>query len=145
MHELEEINTLFNQSYNCAQIVCSKFGPTLGITREDCFRIASGFGAGMSTLQEVCGAVTGAFMVLGMKYGNIHINDKLAKQKIYDMVQEFTRQFKAKNRSINCKVLLDYDISTPAGLQKARDQKIFQTKCPYFVHDAIEIVRDLLK
>jgi len=145
MHELEEINALFNQTYNCAQIVCSKFGPSLGITKEDCLRIASGFGAGMSTLQEVCGAVTGAFMVLGLKYGNVQAGDKISKQRTYDMIQEFTRRFKALHHSINCRALLDHDISTPAGLQEARDRKIFQTKCPYFVQDAIEIIRDLIK
>jgi C_GCAxxG_C_C family probable redox protein len=144
MSERKRINQLFNQSFNCAQIVFSEFGPTFGLKREDCLRIASGFGAGMSTMQEVCGAVTGAIMVLGMKYGNSRENDKEAKEKTYKMVKEFAARFKKKNQSINCRKLINIDITTPEGLQKARDLKIFETKCPQFVQDAIDILRELL-
>ncbi len=144
MTDIKRINQLFEQSYNCAQIVFSECGPALGLDRDECLRVASGFGAGMAYMQEVCGAVSGSFMALGTKYGNFRENDKAAKQMTYGLVQEFARRFKAKHNSINCRVLLGCDISTPEGLKAAREQKLFETKCPHFVHDAIEIFHELI-
>ncbi len=144
MTDIKRINQLFDQSYNCAQIVFSELGPALGLDRDECLRIASGFGAGMAYMQEVCGAVSGSFMVLGTGYGNYKEKDKVGKQATYELVREFAKRFKAKHGSINCRALLGYDISTPEGQKAARDLKVFETKCPHFVYDAIEILHDLM-
>ena len=142
--DLSTIRTLFNQGYNCAQIVFSEFAETLGLKREYCLKIATGFGAGMSMMKQACGAVSGAVMVIGAKYGNENENGKEKKLKTYDLVNEFAKQFTEKNKSISCPVLLDHDISTPEGLQKARELKLFETKCPQLVKDAIDILKELI-
>lgn len=145
MTDLPTIRTLFNQSYNCAQIVFSEFAEKLGLKREDCLKIATGFGAGMSMMQQACGAVSGACMVIGAKYGNTKDNSREEKQKTYDKVNEFAKRFTEINKSISCPTLLDFDISTPKGLQMARELKLFDTKCPQYVKDAIDILNNLLE
>jgi C_GCAxxG_C_C family probable redox protein len=94
---------------------------------------------------DTCGAVTGALMVIGLKYGQTTGEDKAAKEKSYELVREFVKRFRARNRGcIACRELLGADISTPDGMQKIREKQAFTTMCPKFVRDAAEIVEELL-
>ena len=78
----EKAVEFFNNGYNCAQSVFCTYCEELGISKESAAKIAGGFGGGMGRLQEVCGAVTGAFMVLSLKYGSIK-NDIVSKEKLW--------------------------------------------------------------
>ncbi len=94
---------------------------------------------------ETCGAVTGALMVIGLKYGQTISEDKAAKEKSYELVRQFAERFKVRNRGcLTCRDLLGADISTPEGMQKLREKQAFTTLCPKFVRDAAEIVEELL-
>jgi C_GCAxxG_C_C family probable redox protein len=73
----------FNKGFNCAQAVFSTYAPLLKIKEEDALRIATGFGARMGRLQEVCGAVTGAFMLISCKHGMIAATDTTSKEAAY--------------------------------------------------------------
>jgi C_GCAxxG_C_C family probable redox protein len=95
----------------------------------------------MGYLQEVCGAVTGSLMAIGLKYGGG--NDMESKQKVYRLTQNFANEFKSRNKSISCRSLLDCDISTPGGLVDAKVKGVFKTKCPGFVRDAMEILEKI--
>jgi len=99
----------------------------------------------MGHLGETCGAVTGAFMVIGLKCGQTEdADDKERKKKTYKLVNEFVEKFNARNGSINCTELLRCDLSTPEGLTRAKEQNLFTTRCPKFVQDAAEILEELL-
>jgi C_GCAxxG_C_C family probable redox protein len=134
----------FNRGFNCSQAVLSSFSEELGLDTEVALKVAGAFGGGMGHIGETCGAVTGALMVIGLKYGKIHPEDNAAKEKTYALVQKFATCFKTIHGSIHCKELLDVDISTPEGMQAAREQGLFQKLCPKFVNDAAEIVEQLL-
>jgi C_GCAxxG_C_C family probable redox protein len=94
---------------------------------------------------QVCGAVTGAFMVIGLKYGKTCAEDNETREKACCLVQEFTERFKSRNGSIVCRELIECDISTPAGLELAREQGLFETLCPRLVQDAAEIIAEILE
>jgi len=91
-----------------------------------------------------CGAVTGAFMVIGLKYGRTRVNDDEAKVKTYSLVKEFTEKFKARNGTIVCRELLGCDIGTPEGERIAREKKLVSAFCPKFVRDSVEILEEIL-
>jgi C_GCAxxG_C_C family probable redox protein len=91
-----------------------------------------------------CEAVTGAFMVIGLKYGRIFAEDKDAKQKTRDLVREFIRKFKTRNKTISCNELLACDISSDEGFQYAQEHNLIKTICPQFVADAVEILEEIL-
>ncbi len=94
---------------------------------------------------ETCGAVTGALMVIGLKYGQTISEDKAAKDQSYELAKQFAERFKDRNHGcLICRELLGADISTPEGLQKLREKQAFTTMCPKFVRDAAEIVEELL-
>ena len=96
-------------------------------------------------MAETCGAVTGAFMVLGLKYGNSTAEDKEAKAKTYEKIVEYTDRFKARNDSVKCSQLLGCDISTPEGMEKAKENRLFVSVCPKLVQEAAEILEEMLE
>ncbi len=97
---------LFKEGYNCSQAVLGAFAEDLGLELSTAFKISAGFGGGMGRLREVCGAVTGMFMVLGMKYGYDDPNASDEKKALYKDVQALADKFKQENGSIVCRDLL---------------------------------------
>ena len=143
MSQIDDAVALFAEGFNCAQAVLTAFGPAMGIERDACLRIAAGFGGGMGRSSEACGAVTGALMVIGLRYGSPMAGDREAKDRTYGMVREFIARFRARNGSINCTGLLGVDLGTPEGFQAAMARKIHTDVCPKFVRDAAEMLDEL--
>jgi C_GCAxxG_C_C family probable redox protein len=144
MEPLEQAQMLFKEGYSCSQSILMAFAPLFDLDRETAARLAASFGGGVARRGETCGAVNGAFMVLGLKFGHTSALDLDSKEKTYRAVQEFISQFQMRNRSITCNQLLDLDVSTPDGLQTAHDTQLFSTRCPGFVEDAVDILDQLL-
>ncbi len=145
MTRIERAVSCFQQGFSCSQAILSIYGEAFGLDREMTLKISGGFGGGMGRMGGICGAVTGAFMVIGLKYGMTNVEDKTAKEKTYALVREFAGQFQLRNGSIVCKELLGYDISTPEGLKAINKNRLFTTLCPKFVQDSAELIEELLK
>ena len=99
---------LFAQGYNCSQSVIAAWADEIGLDRQTALLVSSGFGGGMGRLREVCGAVSGAFMVLSYKFGSTDVSDGKAKAALYETIQAFASRFKQENRfdSIVCRDML---------------------------------------
>ena len=96
----------FKAGYNCAQAVVLAFKEELGIDAETLLKLSSSFGGGLARLREVCGAVSGGAMVLGILGGYTSPTDNASKTEHYKRVRQFTEAFKEENGSIICKELL---------------------------------------
>jgi C_GCAxxG_C_C family probable redox protein len=131
----------FEQGFSCSQAIFTTFAPQFGVGDDIAGKIASPFGGGIARQGETCGAVTGALMVLGLKYGALGEENK---DKIYQVSQEFLRRFQEQHTFIKCKQLINYDISQPVELQAAREAKVFTQICPILVKTAAEIVQSML-
>lgn len=94
---------------------------------------------------EVCGAVTGALMLIGLKSGNITAADRTAKEKTYTLVEEFTTRFRVRHETILCRELLGCELNTPEGIQQAKERQFFTKVCTWAVQDAAEIVSECCK
>jgi C_GCAxxG_C_C family probable redox protein len=145
MIPIDIASTRFSEGFNCAQSIFSSYATQFGLPVETSYKIAAPFGGGIGRLGEVCGAVTGAVMVLGLCFGNSNPTDMVAKENSYQIASKFVKLFQDKNKTILCRELIDCDISTPEGLAYARKQKIFSTQCPVYIQDAVEILNGLLK
>jgi C_GCAxxG_C_C family probable redox protein len=143
--KINEAEVCFIKGFNCCQAVLSTYGTDLGIEKEKALKMASGFGAGIAYMGDICGAVSGAFMILGLKYGRCRIEDEKSKEKTYELIQKFIKDFKVKNGSIKCNDLLGVDVGTKEGLKKAHDEGKFSTVCPAMVRDSASIIERLLK
>lgn len=106
----EKAKELFKQGYNCSQAVFGAFAEDLGLDFTTAIKISSPFGGGMGRLREVCGTVTGMFMVLGMKYGYDDPKASEEKKALYKDVQNLAEKFKEENGSIICRELLGLNI-----------------------------------
>ena len=133
----------FEKGFNCSQAVLSSYSEQYGLDCERAYKVATGFGGGMR-MGDICGAVTGAFMVLGLKYGNTTAEDRQDKAKTYEKVEEFTKRFKARNGSVMCSKLLDCDVSSPEGRKQAQEKGLYSSICPKMIQDAAEILEEML-
>ncbi len=144
MSDVEKAVSGFEKEFNCCQAVLSTYGPRFGLDRELALKLAAGFGGGIGHQGETCGAVTGALMVIGLKHSATLADDKDSSEKTYRLTDQFLERFKARHGSILCRELLGCDISTPQGLQGARDKGLFKKLCPNFVRVSAEILEELL-
>ncbi len=140
----EDAAAYFNEGFSCSQAVVSSFSEDFGLDKETARKISCGFGAGIGRSGNICGAVTGAILVIGLKFGKGTAGDDAAKEKTYTLVQEFLRKFRAKNGSINCTELLGYDLRDPEQRKQAHVSKAVASKCPGFTRDAVVILEKIL-
>lgn len=103
---VELARKLFNSGYNCSQSVFMAYSEVYGIDKNFAARLAAPLGGGMGRLREVCGAVSGAFLVAGQEFSAENPEDRDAKTKNYAVVQELAEEFKKINGSIICRQLL---------------------------------------
>jgi C_GCAxxG_C_C family probable redox protein len=130
----------FNESYNCSQAVFTTFTDELGLDKKTACKVAGAFGGGVARNGEVCGAVTGALMAIGLKYWNEELSPADAKTEVTGIANKFIEEFKSKHKSIRCKELLDADLSTKEGRQKMKDENLHEKICSKLVCDATEIL-----
>lgn len=129
---------LFATGMNCAQSVFCAFAEDLGMDAETAAKVSSGLGGGVGRLREVCGAVTGATLVLGMKYGP-------DKTVVYEKVQAIAAEFKAEMGSIVCRELLSGSGATSGGAPEARTPEYYRKRpCSEIVRFAADTVAKYL-
>ena len=119
------------------------FSKELGLPEEQALKIGSCFGSGMRK-GEVCGACTGALMVLGLKYGHSKVGDIESKLKTDEVTDRFLDEFKLQNGSYLCNDLLNCDIKTEEGIKYALDNNLFTEFCPKMVESATKITEIIL-
>jgi C_GCAxxG_C_C family probable redox protein len=144
MSRVEEAVSCFKDGFMCSQAVLTSYAGEFGMDRKAALKVSAAFGGGMGRMGEICGAVTGAFMVIGLKYGRTMVQDTKSHEKTTRLVREFVGKFKSLNGSIVCRELLGCDLSTPDGQRTFVDKKLRDTLCTKFVRDAAEIVEQLL-
>ncbi len=130
--------------FNCSQSVLSQFAAQFGMDRDTALRAACGFGAGMGRSGNMCGAVTGGMIVLGLRYGMTDPESPEDKEKTYEEIGKLLERFKAIHGSANCTELMGVDIGTPEGMQEAQDKDLSDTVCSRIVGDVTRILEELL-
>lgn len=141
----EEVLEQFEEGYDCAQVVFHYWAKKLGLDEKIAYKISTGFGAGM--LQgETCGAVIGAYMALGLKYGVCESGEEGEEQKVASIIKDvqFREKFLEKYPSTMCSGLLKADFSTPEGSRKIREQKLMTTFCPQLVADVLDVLDEIM-
>jgi C_GCAxxG_C_C family probable redox protein len=134
----------FESGFSCSQAVLAAFSRSLGMDRETALKIAQPFGGGMAQRGETCGAVTGAYMALGLKHGRTRAEDVHARDKTYALMREFIERFTAAHGSLQCRDLLGFRLDDPDEHARAEEAGLFRDLCPCLVSSAVEIVEDLL-
>ncbi len=145
MTKADDACRAFLKRFTCSAAVFSAFSPELGLDADTAKKIACGFGAGISKSGNICGAVSGSIMVIGLKFGKCAEGDDAATEKTRDLVRRFLMEFTRRHGSVNCTELLGYDLSQPDEYSAAQESGVFVGKCPVFVRDAAGILENLLE
>lgn len=126
----------FLKSMNCSQAILETYAPAFGIRADQARKLATGFAGGMGMGHE-CGAVTAAYMVLGLAHGP-------KEGKVFPKIEAFNREFKARHRELGCSQLLGVDMGTKEGVKQAGKKGLFAARCPGYVKTAGEILEKIL-
>jgi C_GCAxxG_C_C family probable redox protein len=144
MNKPEIASEYMKKGYNCAQSVIKAYAGDVGMNEEDAVKMASVLGGGIGRTGHICGAVSGAALIIGMKFGSTDNTNIHSRDKAYQKAKELLEKFSAENKSVLCKELLGYDISTKEGLKQAREAGVMVQKCPKLVFSAAKILESII-
>ena len=149
MKRSQKAKELFESGYNCSQAVLLAFADMFGMDFETAQKISATFGGGMGRMREVCGAVSGMLMVLGLATNEYAPSDTAKKAEQYKAVQQLANEFRKKNGSIICRDLLGLTksgekISVPTPSERT-DEYYKKRPCALLVQDAAEIIENYLE
>ena len=139
--KVEKVMECFNDGFDCSQAILSTYCEELGMDRETALKISCGLAVGMARLGSTCGAVSGAYLVLSLKYGKFQKGDSEAKEKTFQLIQDFDRQFVLKHGSTNCRELVGVDMRY--GDKTLARERVLAI-CPGLVKSAAEILESIL-
>ena len=143
MDHVKKSLELFASKFNCAQSVFASFSNELGLDEEQALKIGGCFGSGMRK-GEVCGACTGALMVLGALYGQYDKADTESRQVAYKVNDKMMNGFAKVSGSYLCNDLLKCDISTKEGVEYALENHLFTEFCPLMVANAVDVLEQII-
>ena len=137
--------SFFDNNFNCSQSVLIAFSEELGLTEDESLRVACAFGGGMGRQQHTCGAVTGAAMALGLKFGKGKNDSDDKKLLTYDKTVELFNEFSKLNGSTNCRKLLnDLDMTNETEYNSIVEQNLFHINCRKYVVDAVKLTEQII-
>jgi len=131
-----------NKGFNCAQSVLAACKDLTGLSERDSLAIAGGFGRGMGTGAEVCGALSGANMALSMIFPHLQENDEEGKKNSYRISKKLQNRFAEQFGHIHCSALLKSGVSDIERFPTAKRLGL-NTDCAVFIVTAVELVEKL--
>ena len=143
MTEKEKALDYFDRHFHCSQAILAAYADRCGLTEEQALKLGGCFGSGMRK-GEVCGACTGALMVLGMLYGQCDETDLKSREKSNKVNDEMMDGFAEKMGSCLCREILGCDVSTEEGVRHARENNLFRELCPKVVAGAAEVLEGII-
>ena len=132
----EEAIALFKEKYNCCQAIFLPYSKLFGIDRDTALKMASGFGGGIARMGETCGAINGAVMVLGLKYGFTDNKDIDKKEKLNESIRDFIKKIKNSHKNIYCRTLLTED--------QGITYKMHSEKCVTIIEETCDLLNEYL-
>ena len=145
--KIELAKQYHDRGFGCAQAVLASFAQDYGISEETALGISTGFGSGMGRMCEVCGALTGAFMVIGLKHGKLITDGSkygTDTETSYRLVAELAKRFEKKNGTIYCRELIGHDLSNPEERAKVVQKGLFTTTCGKCIVDSVELLEEII-
>lgn len=143
MNHMEKAVEYYNHNFNCSQGVFTTYATEMGLDEKLALRIATNFGGG-ARKGEMCGAVAGALMVLGLRRGHCDSEDMDGKAKAYSVSEEYMNRFIKENGSVVCRDLLGYDLTKSEDMEAIKEQNLFKTLCPKMVENAVKILDEMI-
>lgn len=148
MNRVDKAAELFLEGFNCSQSVFAAFCDRFGMDEETAKRVSAGLGGGVGRMREVCGAVSGAAMVLGSIASATEGDDKESKAKNYELVREFAERFKQRHGgTVICREMLKLNVPMENSVMpESRTAEYYKNRpCLKAVEDAADILTQMIK
>jgi len=145
MDRAQKAVDLLEEGYSCSQSVFSVFAEEHGLDPVLARKLATGFGGGVGRTGNMCGAVSGAILVLGLTHGMNYLDEPDWRDKCYSLDKEFIEKFVSKFGSIQCPDLLGYNMAIPEEMAESKRVGAVKKVCPNLVRGAVEILEEMLK
>lgn len=148
MKEVKKAGDLFLEGFNCAQSVFTAFCDRFNMDEETAKRVSAGLGGGVGRMREVCGAVSGAAMVLGSITAAVQGSDEKSKAENYKLVREFAERFKKRHGgTVICREMLELKIPMEASaMPESRTAEYYKNRpCLRAVENAAEILAEMIE
>ncbi len=133
----------FMDGFRCSQAVLAAyardFDLDVDLARQISLPLAGGSGVG-----GTCGAVSGAYLVIGMQHGFAHPGDPPRLNKVIAKTRAFVKRFKALHGEIDCPKLIGLDVFSEEGHRAYVEKNIKTERCAHFVADAVKILGAVL-
>ena len=143
MTRIELALNYFEEKFHCSQAVLAAYADEFDLTEEQALKLGACFGSGVRK-GEICGACSGALMVLGLKYGQASKEDIESRLKTNQVTDLFLYKFASENGSYICRDLLGCDLGTKEGIQYAMKHNLFTEFCPKMVESAMKILEEMM-
>jgi C_GCAxxG_C_C family probable redox protein len=140
----DEAVAMFLEGYNCSQSVFACCAKDYGLPRDIAIKVAQAFGGGVGRTGSLCGALSGAIMVVGFHCSAASGADAPAKMKAYEIARRIMDEFAQRNGSLLCRELTGCDLMTEDGQRKFKEIDAHHTICAKLVRDAAEIIQAAL-
>ncbi|MBQ7424705.1 MAG: C_GCAxxG_C_C family protein [Lachnospiraceae bacterium] len=135
----------FKKGYNCSQSIVLAFEDMLPVDGAEMLKLASSFGGGMGRLREVCGSVSGMFMIAGLLYGYDGPETGQVKADHYARIQELAHRFEEKHGTIICREMLGLNVRHDIPVPEARTNEYYKKRpCTEIIGDAAEILEQYI-
>ena len=141
---IDEVVDLFDERYACGEAILMAFGPSFGLDRELCQRLALPLAGGMGHLAKTCGAVTGAMLVLGLHSTATLPDEMEPRVQTLGAVQQLVAEFTKRHGTMECATLLGVDISTEEGYAAFANSDLINTHCGCYVKEIAEMLEQIL-
>ena len=142
--KLDTAITKFREGYNCAQSVLYAHCTDLHLDGNTALRLATGFGAGMGRKEEVCGAVSGGILVLGLRHGRGEKDDRSATELTYTKTRMLIERFQQRHGTFICKQLLNgCDLTSAEGQRSFKENDLLNRVCTPCVESVITILEEM--
>ena len=133
----------FSRGFHCSQAVLAAYADQCGLSEEQALKLGACFGSGMRK-GDVCGACSGALMVLGSLYGQVCLSGEKSRRVENEVNDRMMKGFEEACGSCLCREILGCDISTPEGKQYARQNNLFKERCPRMVAVAVDVLEEII-
>lgn len=143
MDRSDQAVTQFLEGFRCSQAVLGAYAENFDLDIDLARKISLGLTAGSGNGGE-CGAVSGAYLVIGLKHGFSHTGDPQNFGRMFDRIRAFSEQFRKLHEHIDCPKLIGLDIFSPEGRCKFMENDMKSTRCVNFVKDAVRILEEIL-
>jgi C_GCAxxG_C_C family probable redox protein len=134
----------FNNGYNCSQAILGAFCEEYGMDLEKACKMAVAFGGGVGRQGKMCGCISGALMVLGLRYGEGSTENLATRIKNYELGKKLCKEFIEVNGALDCRDIIKYNLNNIEERNKAQQDNVFQNRCSEVVVNTAKLLETFL-